>query len=614
MALQRQAFGLVDVDGDVPAAFLGGHVFGAVAQGVFNVHHGLHGQAFDAGAGGGVGAELGAAAALREQAGRNDQHAADDVGVTRDHLAHGLQLGAALLQAGAELFGAAAGVFGLQPGLLAGPHVQVELDGAIGPVLDLLDQAFAHGGELAVGLALAAAGNLLRVLGHQAFHGVGQRARFDLLRDPVGAQDVSHQDALLGGDGHQVKVAGVGRGRGSAVGGHFDKLQAAGDVAGGVARGGARLGCGLAHAVVEHEQHAGLGAVVVRIDQHRAALEQPAMAGQHQICDGGHQRMAGVHQVGGGLAVERAAVAVKTDAFVLAQQGGARVADDTVALDQVGRDVAHLVAAGFAVAQFAAQYPEGFAEESADEVGLELARLGLVHVFADGVEVVEAHVVFDQGVARHQRLEVAGVKGVVDDPLHAGARFGQVAVADGADQQVFERHIVKGLAEHVEHPAPEGLAHGVELFEQAGENFALPGLGGDQIPEVADLALTDAVDAAEALFDAVGVPRQVVIDHEVGVLQVDALPGRVGGQQHQHIGVVAEFFLDLAPVVAVGAAVDGDHRSVAAQRVADAQQQVVEGVAVLGEDDQLAAATLGGEHFGLVLQQAGELLPFAIAA
>jgi hypothetical protein len=56
---------------------------------------------------------------------------ADDVGVARDDVAHGLQLGGALLEAGAEVFGAAAGVFGLQAGLPACAHVHVEPDGAV---------------------------------------------------------------------------------------------------------------------------------------------------------------------------------------------------------------------------------------------------------------------------------------------------------------------------------------------------------------------------------------------------------------------------------------------------------------------------------------------------
>ena len=50
--------------------------------------------------------------------------------------------------------------------------------------------------------------------------------------------------------------------------------------------------------------------------------------------------------------------------------------------------------------------------------------------------------------------------------------------------------------------------------------------------------LADAVDAAEPLLDAVGVPRQVVVDHQVRGLQVQALPGGVGGQQDLAVGVL----------------------------------------------------------------------------
>ena len=53
----------------------------------------------------------------------------------------------------------------------------------------------------------------------------------------------------------------------------------------------------------------------------------------------------------------------------------------------------------------------------------------------------------------------------------------------------------------------------------------------DEVPEVADLGLADAVDAAEALLQPVGVPGQVVVDHQVGALEVDALAGRVGGDR-----------------------------------------------------------------------------------
>ena len=79
-----------------------------------------------------------------------------------------------------------------------------------------------------------------------------------------------------------------------------------------------------------------------------------------------------------------------------------------------------------------------------------------------------------------------------------------------------------------------------ELLEQAVVDVALAGLLGDEVPEVADLGLADAVDAAEPLFEAVRVPRQVVVDHQVGVLEVHALAGGVGGDEHADVGVGAE--------------------------------------------------------------------------
>lgn len=38
---------------------------------------------------------------------------------------------------------------------------------------------------------------------------------------------------------------------------------------------------------------------------------------------------------------------------------------------------------------------------------------------------------------------------------------------------------------------------------------------------MANLLLTDAMHTSEALFDAVGVQREVVVDHEVRTLEVD---------------------------------------------------------------------------------------------
>ena len=73
---------------------------------------------------------------------------------------------------------------------------------------------------------------------------------------------------------------------------------------------------------------------------------------------------------------------------------------------------------------------------------------------------------------------------------------------------------------------------------------------------MADLGLADAVNAAEALLEAVGVPGQVVVDHQVRALEVDALARGVGGQQDLHFRVVLERLLRLHPLFAAHAAVD----------------------------------------------------------
>ena len=67
----------------------------------------------------------------------------------------------------------------------------------------------------------------------------------------------------------------------------------------------------------------------------------------------------------------------------------------------------------------------------------------------------------------------------------------------------------------------------------------------------------------------VRVPGQVVVDHQVGALEVDALAGGVGGDQDLDVLVLRERLLRLAPLLAAHAAMDGDDRLGAAEQVAD---------------------------------------------
>ncbi len=131
---------------------------------------------------------------------------------------------------------------------------------------------------------------------------------------------------------------------------------------------------------------------------------------------------------------------------------------------------------------------------------------------------------------------------------------------------------------------------------------------------MADLLLADAVDTPEALFEAVGVPRQIVVHHQVGILKVDAFTGGIGGNQHTDFGVRAKERLGLAAVIAVDATVNHDDGVMAAKYTGDFLVQVVQGVAVLAEDDDLAHPPACIVHLGFVLEDAREFVPLAILA
>ena len=120
---------------------------------------------------------------------------------------------------------------------------------------------------------------------------------------------------------------------------------------------------------------------------------------------------------------------------------------------------------------------------------------------------------------------------------------------------------------------------------------------GDQVPEVADLALTNAVNTAESLFDAIRVPGQVVVDHEVGTLQVEPLACGVGSKQHEGAGVVRELSADGLAKMPRRAPMNGDNGVGAAQLGGDFILQVGEGIAVFSKDNDLAVFPIrAGQH------------------
>ena len=106
---------------------------------------------------------------------------------------------------------------------------------------------------------------------------------------------------------------------------------------------------------------------------------------------------------------------------------------------------------------------------------------------------------------------------------------------------------------------PSAFARLLQFFQEAAIDLAFARVRRAQVPEVANLGLPDAVDASEPLFEAVRVPRQVVVDHQMcAALKVDALASSVVSDHDAHDGVAVEGGDRRATRLAGNAAVDHD--------------------------------------------------------
>ena len=100
----------------------------------------------------------------------------------------------------------------------------------------------------------------------------------------------------------------------------------------------------------------------------------------------------------------------------------------------------------------------------------------------------------------------------------------------------------------------ENIAHLVnaEIRQDCGqfflEDFLHPVFNSvlqDEVECPDNVFLADAVHSADALLQAHGVPRQVVIDDHVAKLQIQALAAGIGG--YKHPGGTGKFLLDPPP-------------------------------------------------------------------
>ena len=131
---------------------------------------------------------------------------------------------------------------------------------------------------------------------------------------------------------------------------------------------------------------------------------------------------------------------------------------------------------------------------------------------------------------------------------------------------------------------------------------------------MADLSLTDTMNPSKPLLQPVGIPWQVIVDHQMRSLQVDTFTCGVGGNENADILVLLEPFLYLAPFVPEQPAVNGNHRILTAQQGCDFVLKVAEGIPVFRKDDQLFPFTFGSKHTLVVLEQLGQLAPLPVLA
>ncbi len=155
-------------------------------------------------------------------------------------------------------------------------------------------------------------------------------------------------------------------------------------------------------------------------------------------------------------------------------------------------------------------------------------------------------------------------------------------------------HLVDDVEDAV---GAQRLAHPVELLEESLQDLALARVARNHVPDEDLVLLPVAVDAAHALLKPVGVPGDVVVDHQRAELQVDALARRLGGDHD--LGYIAEGVLGLDAGVHHHRAVNGHDLVAPLDQLAQGSslpsvsRQVVERVLELGEDQELAVAQVG---------------------
>src|SRR5262249_19639006 len=94
----------------------------------------------------------------------------------------------------------------------------------------------------------------------------------------------------------------------------------------------------------------------------------------------------------------------------------------------------------------------------------------------------------------------------------------------------------------------EGVPNLLKLFQQALQNTAFDRIRRDEIEDQAIEKLAVAVDTTHALFQPIGVPRDIIVKEDVAALQVDAFAGGFRGNKNLNPPIF-ELLLRIEPAV-----------------------------------------------------------------
>ena len=120
------------------------------------------------------------------------------------------------------------------------------------------------------------------------------------------------------------------------------------------------------------------------------------------------------------------------------------------------------------------------------------------------------------------------------------------------------------------------------------------------------------MDTAKTLFQSIGIPRQVVVYHQMRALKVDAFASSIRSDQDAHADILLEELFYFSPFITEHSAVDGNNSFAISEQGTNLFGKVVERVLVFREDDQFFTLVILAIHRLVILKQRGKLIPFSV--